>query len=160
MWDVDKQDRLNAGGSSMELREYQFDAIVDIVKSQSVLFGNGYGYIGTEEWAETSSYFRLFGIESIIFQIILESGILGLLAFLFLFCKIGLILCKSASKSSGTSTWILCLTFVGVYLLSCVITGNRSSMQIFYTFCFLLIRMFSQTCRDNDKETNRFVHQM
>lgn len=67
-----------AGGSSVEMRESQFDAAYKFYM-QHPLFGNGIGYVSVA----TSKSSQLLGAESCIFTIMIERGVFGLTTYIF-----------------------------------------------------------------------------
>jgi hypothetical protein len=75
------------GSSSLEMRYRQLIGTF-VYFAQSPIVGNGYDYISNElGWkSQTNLDNDLLGFESIIFQIMIEQGIVGLLAF-FVFCS-------------------------------------------------------------------------
>ena len=63
------------GGSSIELREIQLEASLFYL-NKSYLWGNGLGYVGIAESMDN----LLYGAESIIFKVMIDRGIVGLVS--------------------------------------------------------------------------------
>jgi len=78
----------SALGSTVEMRQVQFLGASKYF-SQSPVFGNGYGYINKELGWGNRDNARLdesmAGFESIIYQLMIEQGVIGLLCFLLLY---------------------------------------------------------------------------
>lgn len=80
----------DAGGSSIEMRDSQFDAAYEYFVRHP-LFGNGIGYVSTAMKESP----KLLGAESCIFIIMIDRGIFGFLAYGFLNVQIILYYLKS-----------------------------------------------------------------
>ena len=130
IWDKDKQSNLNAGGSSVELREYQWETIKDIASQTSVLWGMGYGFISTKEFEDNSE--GLFGIESILFTIVLEGGIVGFLLYVSFYWSICGIIQNKYKIINGRRSVMILFVF-GAYFISLLLTGNRNTIVVFFT---------------------------
>lgn len=79
----------DAGGSSMEMRESQFDAAYEYFV-RNPLFGNGVGYVSTAMKESP----KLLGAESCIYIIMIDRGVFGFIAYGFFNIQIILYLLK------------------------------------------------------------------
>lgn len=79
----------DAGGSSMEMRESQFDAAYEYFV-RNPLFGNGVGYVSTAMKVSP----KLLGAESCIYIIMIDRGVFGFFAYGFFNIQIILYLLK------------------------------------------------------------------
>jgi len=118
--DTDK----NVGGSSLEMRMVQFGGAVSLWEQGGILFGNGFNWCG--------NYYALYGdhpillaFESIIYVIIIENGVLGIIIYGFLFYsfyKINWDLYLSLQKKNKTEYWLI-NSLITTYIIYIMITG-------------------------------------
>lgn len=135
-WDEDKaKDTL--GGSSVDLREQQWEMALYIIGKNTILFGRGFGFMSTDDYTQFQDTMR--GAESILFTFAMEQGILGLIAFIIVVISIGVIMRKYNKMLYGKND-ILILIFIIAYLMSLIFTGDRSTSFVFFTLAFTYIK--------------------
>lgn len=142
-WDEDKtKDAL--GGSSVDLRERQWEMVLYILGKNFILFGRGIGFMSTDNYAQFLDV--MIGSESILFTYTIEQGILGLMVFIILLIVIGLIM-RKYSELSGNKD-ILIYVFIMAYLMSMVLTGDRSTSFVFFTLVLVYIKSNIIICKE------------
>lgn len=134
-WDSQSNTKYNIEGSSIELRQAQIQSMIKILESD-IFFGRGLGYI-TLFGSRYSS--EMLGYESIVFEKIFETGIVGLLLFLMFYIFSYLKLVKFAkTKRNKYRVHSLCLPF----LLCIFMTGLQYGMFVVY-LVFYIMTMYS-----------------
>ena len=116
------------GGSSVEMRAMQMAAVIYHVDGH-YLFGQGYKYfqidLGWSEGWDGLKDERLMGLESVVFQKILEHGFIGLALFLYYYCiLLRFFISKRSINIKESSAGISLIT---IYLLFAIMTGELSS---------------------------------
>lgn len=136
-WDEDKtQEAL--GGSSITLREQQWEMVLYILGKSTILFGSGFGFMSTGNYMQQYQD-SMLGAESILFTFVMEQGILGLVAFIILLLNIGIIMRKYSKELNGKKE-ILIYVFIAAYLMSLIFTGDRSTSFVFFALAFVYIK--------------------
>lgn len=144
-WDEDRaKDAL--GGSSVDLREQQWEMVLYILGKNTILFGRGVGFMGMEDYEQFHDSMK--GAESILFTYTMEQGILGLLAFIILLISIGMIMRKYGELSGNKD--ILIYVFIMAYLMSLVLTGDRSTSFVFFTLVLVYIKSNIIICKEKN----------
>ena len=135
-WDDNLANEKGVTGSSLGMRIEQTEALFGIVGSY-IIQGRGYGYM--KEYAkkyEGKTDIRSF--ESIIFQVIVESGVLGLIIWFLFFLK----LYQRTSIRGNRDV----LVFHIMYLSSLLLTGIQAPLWAYMTFNAILIRRKEFCC--------------
>ncbi len=121
-------------GSSLEMRVVQFFASLHYF-NQSPLTGLGFGK--ARELNLTNVDKQLYGLESFLFQIMIDGGIIGIIAYLFLFIGLFKIMSsiKNNSKTIFHKNFIIGLqgTLIG-YIAFILATGPLSTFPWFFLF--------------------------
>ena len=127
-----------AGGSTSDLREIQWEACLPYFLESPIL-GNGRLYI----WdVVKEAHYELLGAESIWFSIMVDYGILGAVAFLFLIFACG--------KELWRLNWRLICLPVGYLLILSLSPDTGITYNVLISFTVLIIRMFQfKTNRQN-----------
>lgn len=135
-WDKDKsQDAL--GGSSVDLREQQWEMVLYIIGKSTFLFGRGFGFMSTDDYTQFQD--TMLGAESILFTFTMEQGVLGLIAFIIVLISTGMIMRKYNKMIYGKND-ILIYVFIIAYFMSLIFTGDRSTSFVFFTLAFVYIK--------------------
>lgn len=129
-WDDKLAEKNNIGGSNSTMRLKQFNYVNRMIASQP-LCGLGYDYTGYY-FTKHGKHPIMLGFESIYFQIIAESGIIGLLIWgLFFYRNYRITIYGFSFKKDAL--------FIHVsYLLSLILTGIQSSIFIYLIFIALI----------------------
>ena len=134
------------GGSSMEMRLAQLGGAIDEA-SKNPLFGLGYGW--------TDYYLRLnvshpicLGFESLLFVIICNSGIIGIILWMYMVMRFFLV-----NKSLKLRKLVVINSLMVFYISYSFITGEYAYMKTFLLFFTLMIgeSLFSlneQSCKN------------
>lgn len=122
-------------GSSLSMRLEQLNYAFKMIETNPIL-GLGYGY--TNYYSKYHGYHpQLLGFESILFHIIINSGILGLIYWNTLFYKIY----KYCSKYS-------CKTYIAAFLLSVLtsayMTDYAGTWGYLFIFPIIIMKMYSK----------------
>lgn len=127
------------GGSSLLMRENQFLYSLQML-SENLFTGLGVGYlttltIGSEELN------NLLGVESIMFVILIEQGILGIIIFLLLYTQLFFCTKKEERKVLKKKHLIssLAACFIA-YLVAITMTGDRGVFSVFFSFLILYMK--------------------
>lgn len=129
-WNDKLAEKNNMGGSNSAMRLTQFNYANHMVASQP-LCGLGYNYIA-HYVDKHGKHPIMLGFESIYFQIIVESGIIGLLIWSsFLYRNYKTTIYAFPMKKDA-------LFIHGSYLLSLILTGIQSSIFIYLIFVALM----------------------
>ena len=136
-WSDDVQEDLGVHGSSMDLRLRQFLAVVNVTNIH-ILEGLGYDFnhYGDEVgWNIISDKYvdDLAGFESVVFTSIASSGIIGLVALLWMYYRQTNLLLRSSLKSRRLYVY----AFVGTFLLAAIMTNYSGSSYLFFIFLAL-----------------------
>lgn len=116
------------GGSSLAMRMEQFDATLENLDEEKVMFGMGRGYfridLGWEENERVDE--RLHGLESVLFFYLLERGVVGLVLwatfYILIFCYL------KKHHLDYKSITALGMSIIVLYLLFAVGTGELLSV--------------------------------
>lgn len=121
-------DASEAQGSSIDMRLTQFDATLDYIDGESIMFGNGKGFFSNDlGWGEGESVDKnLWGLESVIFGYLLERGVVGLLLWVLFYSMISHYFWTSRKIHKRLSG--LGFSFVILYLLFSIGTGELGSV--------------------------------
>lgn len=136
-WDSDKSLDAGFNGSSVELREEQLENSIAFVGSRGLLVGMGYGLVHNRPEDDGDLFEHSFGLESIVFVTVIEQGIVGVLCLVIFF----FLLFRMANRTTTEKRrkWMLLFLFIG-YTLSLVMTGNRSTLPLFYSMLIVYMR--------------------
>lgn len=119
-------DTQSVSGSSTEMRQEQFSEVMRFF-NKSVLIGNGINYTFTTAINLSNG---LYGAESVWFQLLIDRGLLGVIAFVFYVCQCVFYVRRSNSKN---------LIFV---ILGFIVYNTLSSIphfNMYYLFAYLAI---------------------
>ena len=133
LFDDNMQQKLGVGGSSMELRAFQYINGISYLGYTSLLQGAGFGfpqyyyhYIWNSELYGMD--YRFAGFESFTLKILMNSGILGIVCW-------GIYLYKIYRKVLGKS--IYNLAFILVYIFAIIMTDASASLYLFFMLLVL-----------------------
>ncbi|GHT55355.1 hypothetical protein AGMMS49982_21180 [Bacteroidia bacterium] len=139
VWDDSASKDIEAGGSSFEARQEQLTRSFEIASAfTSPLVGVGSGYL--ENFADTSTLITndLLGLESILFGMLIEQGILGVLFYFFLFFQL-YFFTKRLQKQAGIKNYMPEMYYFS-YCVGIIMTGVRSNYDIFFVFALIYIK--------------------
>lgn len=145
-WDKDKSQSA-LGGSSIDLREQQWEMVLYIIGKSTILFGRGFGFMSTNDYIQFQD--TMLGAESILFTFTMEQGVVGLIAFIIVLLSIGVIMRKYNKMLYGKND-ILIFVFIIAYIMSLIFTGDRSTSFVFFTLAFIYIK--SNIIINNEKK--------
>lgn len=135
----------SASGSSSTMRFSQIENTFNILKGKDLWFGYGSGFLASDSNLRESLTLEMRGFESVFFQKVFDSGIIGCFAFLAFLKKIY----GSIKNQCGTNELSLAM-FFSSYMIAILITGVQGG-----SFSFFLA--FSLACVDflqnSDEET-------
>ena len=130
-WDDEVAYKNNVHGSSTEMRQSQLNYALVMVKD-NFLCGLGYGYI--QHYGKLyGKHPIMLGFESIIYQVLVPSGIIGLFIWLCFFYKIYRLTLYELKKYDA-------LFCHGAYVLSCIMTGIQSSLFWYMVMVVLIYK--------------------
>lgn len=127
-WSEKKSHQDEMGGSSMELRAFQLETSLMVAEKNSLLFGQGLGYMETNQYAIVQRV--MIGAECLIFPIIMQQGLLGVVAWLLLYIALFVIIEKKYKRAYGIYSLYLGVFFFG-YFTSLIMTGDRQTFVWF-----------------------------
>ncbi len=143
------------GGSSIDMRLVQLAGAYGYFM-QSPIIGNGYEYINKElGWGERNSALLdsdMYGFESVVFVLLIEQGIIGLLYHLVLL--FGLIRYFSRNLKNNKVLASLGLSIVSLFFLFAVGTGALRSWPLTMLFLGMIIKtiVLSKNELNNSRE--------
>ena len=133
LFDDGMQQKLGVGGSSMELRAFQYYNGVLYLGNSSLLQGAGFGFpqyyysfIRNSELYGMD--YRFAGFESFTLKILMDSGIIGLLCWCVYFYKI-------YRKVLGNK--IYNMAYISVYVFAIIMTDASASLYLFFMLLVL-----------------------
>jgi len=142
----------DVGGSSLEMRMVQLGGAITIWQQGGILFGNGFGWCGYY-YAFYGDHPILLGFESIIYVILIDNGVLGILLYVFLFYsfyKINWNLYTGSVYKKKTEFWII-NSFITSYIIFIVMTG-QFGFNIFLIFLVLMLLKIRLTILNDDEQ--------
>lgn len=133
-WDNSYSDAANIDGSNVSMRSEQLETTLNIASSNPI---GGLGF-NSIQYFSSSSFDSMYGFESIVFQKIVEQGILGFICFcfsLYLFTKW---IFKHVTKDK----FLLWLGYFSSYFLSILLTGIQNTWSFFIISAFFAISKY------------------
>lgn len=137
-WDEEKSKEAEIKGSSVSLRIEQLEEALYAI-DKKFYYGFGYGYVTN---MDEDHYLRefLLGFESVALKVLVEQGSIGFMLYLVLF----LLILKSCQRCTRNLSLPfnnnLFSAYILSYLISLLLTGERSSFQLFFLFIVFTIR--------------------
>ena len=144
-WDDSYAKEANIRGSSLDMRIRQFEGGVRVVEDSPVL-GFGQGYVSQHG----HDHPEMKGYESFIFQLLVDGGYLGIIAFLSFFFSLYYIALKKCKNTNDTiKVHSLCMS----YFINILFTGIQGGSFIIYSifFCLLNNSLLDSRCRQECK---------
>ena len=136
-------------GSSVSLRQEQFESMQKILKSD-IIWGRGKGYVAREG----NKHKEMYGYESIVYTEIFDNGIIGFVLFLIVYAFLYIKLLQySKTKYNKFRVHSLCFPF----LVSGFMTGFQTYMfTVFSVFYIMTVNtiMHEQKIIKNDTKNN------
>lgn len=141
----------NQEGSSMDMRYTQLAASY-VLAMNNPIWGNGFAYIQEDlgwnsEDKEYSSELR--GFESYIFVLLIETGLIGIIANLSIFLIVISYLFKKKRENKRLSAIAIALVFM--FLTFILATGTLNSWLISMTFIGILIKVLELEKHDHNQ---------
>ena len=130
-WDDKVATKNNIEGSSMEMRQAQFE-YANYMISTNPFCGLGFDYPSYYS-SKYGKHPVMLGFESIYFFVLVSSGILGLIIWFLFFRRIYLL------TNVIPGDFKFSLAYHGGFLLSCIMTAIQSSLWIYLILSFLYI---------------------
>jgi hypothetical protein len=133
----------NIGGSSLNMRLSQLGGAIDLWEKGGVLFGNGFGWCDNY-YGKKGDHPVLFGFESIIFKVIIDSGFIGILIWTWLFYsmyRLNNTYCNSEDEKYKKD-YIIINCLIVSYIVFTVVTGIFG-LNFFLIFVVLAIKNIS-----------------
>lgn len=138
-------DTQSVSGSSRDMRQEQFTEVMRFFNN-SVLIGNGINYTSTTAINLSNG---LYGAESVWFQLLIDRGLLGVIAFVIFICQCIYFVWKSHNSQ---------LLFV---ILGFVVFNTLTSIphfNIYYLFVYLTIMVESKRIYPTYQSLNKIYH--
>ena len=136
-WSSDAGKEANVGGSSVELREKQMENSLYFIGDKNLWVGMGYGLVHNRKEGDGDLFENAHGLESVVFVTVIEQGIVGLICFFIFY----IFLYFSSLKYTQDCHIKIILFFLFLcYMISLLMTGIRSSMQLFFTMLVVFLR--------------------
>ena len=145
----------NIGGSSIDMRLLQLGGAVSLWEQGGIIFGNGFGWC--------VNYLTLYGdhpillsFESIIYVVLIENGVLGILIYGFFFYgffRINRDLSLRSQNERKLEYWLI-NSYIITYIIYVVLTGifGFNLFLIFLILMFIKIRL-----SNNNNETESII---
>lgn len=130
LFDDKAQSDMSAGGSSVSMRVDQLMLVADVA-GPYIMQGLGYGFSSYRK-GTMLNLDGLYGLESYAFQIIVNSGLIGMLFWMMFFYK----LVKSSIANSNYDRKYV-LAFNIAYLLAILMTDTSGSFYLYMSFLAL-----------------------
>lgn len=143
-WNSEASKDAQMGGSSVELRERQLENSIDFVGTQNIMVGMGYGLVHNRPEDDGDLFDEAFGLESVVFVTVIEQGIIGLICFCFLYFFLYRTTVKFTQKREVK---FLIQSLFLCYMISILLTGIRSSLQLFFTMLVVFLRYEYLCCK-------------
>lgn len=129
-------------GSSLEMRTRQLEGSYEYF-TQSPVVGNGYNFIGKElgsrrQFETGNLNKKMWGYESVIFRLLIERGIVGILAYVFLYGGLFIYMFRNLKYDRPLAG--LGIAILADYLFFAVATGELSSVPITLAFTGIIIK--------------------
>ena len=147
-WDSSYSEKAGIAGSSKEMRVVQLQKSVDIM-SRNPIGGVGYNYQYYVLKTDRAIDSELYGLESIVFKILVEQGLTGLIVFFYTFNMLRIF----SIKKKDMRTRVLINGYFLSFLGSILITGLQGSS---YTF-FMLFLLFILNKTSYDSQNNSLL---
>lgn len=132
----------NFGGSSLEMRNNQFEAVLYFMQD-NLIFGNGKRYfildLGYLEGGRSVVEYKLEGLEGVGFNLLLERGLVGLVFFITFY--ITLLIKVFQNRHFDNPTSACCLAIIISFLLFSNMTGELSSVPPTLFLVGVLLRL-------------------
>lgn len=140
-WDTSKSERAGIVGSSTEMRLSQLRRTIDIMEKNPV-GGVGYNYQYYSMDSGRVIDAELYGLESVVFKILIEQGLVGLVIFFYTLY----VLYRFAIESIHNIR-IKCLVkgFFCTFIVSILFTGIQSASYIFFVIFLFFINIKNDT---------------
>lgn len=131
-WDDSLAEKNGVTGSNVGMRQAQFEYANRMVSS-NILCGLGFDYPAFYS-SKYGTHPVMLGFESIYFNVLVSSGVLGILVWIMFFKRLISFTYRN-KKSFG-----FILAFHGGFILSCILTAIQSSMWIYLILSILYIK--------------------
>jgi hypothetical protein len=139
-----------ATGSSSTMRLSQLENMMNILKGKDFLFGYGSGFLASESNFRESLTLEMRGFESVIFQKVFDSGMIGCLAFFIFFKR----LFDSIKVQCGSDGLSLAMFFLS-YMIAILMTGVQGgSFSFFLVFSFACVFFLQKKEEKNTERKN------
>jgi hypothetical protein len=136
-------------GSSLEMRFAQLGGAFELWNEGGILFGNGFGWC-VNYYAEYGDHPILLAFESIVYVIIIDNGVLGILLWGFLFIsffRINYLIWTKTSKQNKKEYWLI-NSFLISYLIFVIATGIFGFNYFLIFLTLMLLRMLLKNQND------------
>lgn len=127
-WDEKYAEDAGIGGSKNSERLFKYERAFDII-GDNVLLGRGQGFIRYEG----KEYSEMAGYESLVLQLLVDNGVLGMCVFLLFYWRLYAILLKNAIDKYNK---LRCHSFCLSYLLNIIFTGLQGVTFILYVLVY------------------------
>jgi hypothetical protein len=123
-------------GSSYQLRSQQYDYIFNVIVAKQ--FYLGFGPDAIISFLDSGIYLGALGYESIIFEIFVNSGLIGFIGYLILYIAIIRMAFKN-NKNNYIKPYLIATIIA--HLSFVIITGERSTLMVFWLFVCIYIKI-------------------
>lgn len=137
-WDESKSNEANIGGSSVSLRKKQLEYSFYMV-DDNILTGLGQGWI-VENNRKYGQHPVMLGYESIIFKRLVETGLIGLITFFWLYYRMYLFIRRKFIKIYPQRDLFLLQGFFLSYLVSILFTDAYGTFYMFFVLCIVYLK--------------------
>ena len=143
-----------ATGSSSTMRLSQIENMLSILKGRDFLFGYGYGFLSSESVLRESLAQEMRGFESVIFQKIFDTGIVGCVVFFGFIKKMFEIIKKYLEIRDSSLT-----AFFSSYLIAIIVTGIQGTFSFFLVFAFIIASFVNNSVEEHSIDSELVEHE-
>lgn len=131
-WDQEKSDDIDIKGSSVELRLRQLDGSLYLIRND-LFTGLGQGWID-DDYQRNGLHPVMLGFESIIYRKMVETGLIGLIVWLFFYISLYKKVSRYTKKNKIELHWEVIFL---PYLISLFMTDSFESFYLFLSLVML-----------------------
>lgn len=140
-WDTSKSEKAGIVGSSTEMRFSQLRKSINIMEKNPIGgIGYNYQYYSMDSGKVIDN--ELYGLESIVFKILIEQGVVGMIVFFYTLYILYRFIIKSTNEIQMK---FLVKGFFCTFIVSILFTGIQGASYIFFVIFLFLINIKNDT---------------